>query len=1229
MSAHLSLVWSDSLETLAERLRENRRAASSADPFTPTCIVTGNALRKDWLHRQLVQRAPAPERLVANLDFQLLYPFVNDWLFAAFEARPITERKPAEHPYSQQMLRWRIRNILSRDLPRYPALYRYVGDSPQNADTRIFSLAGVLARVFDTYQVRRPEMLHRWETEELPPGAPAAEKWQCQLWRALVQQLPNSYLTQFLALKQREIRLETAFSCGMPRYDSVHVFGVNDLPRPFLLFFKRLAEILPVTLYAFNPSEEMWFDDAPFRAARQEVFRELLDGTLDLEPGEERISREIAERSHPLLGRFALAIQGFLAHLLDELDANQEPLFDTIQPGADTLLGRVRRHIRERRTDDERANPVAAVDRSLRLLLAHSPRRELEALREEILTWFADHPDASPRDILVLCGNWDAYAPLIPLVFNAARLAPAPDAAPNAPERLLPVRIAGSRTRELPPVFTDFLTLLDFAAGRLPADQAFALLSSEAVGPRFGFRPEQLGTLRELLREANIRWGADEAHVERTLRESGVRDDDRDFVRPEGAPPGFTWRRGVDRLLLGQLLGEPDVSATLTSARSPLADAVLGEDIRLYTPPDGSEPYLPIVSFSADAAPLVGGLDLFLRRVLDLRTRLNTPDLPLEALREALLEAVDAFFVRDTAYALQLADLRQAILRLIDRAVFADNLGGPAPAPPLSIVRAALEETLNGIAARASLNIGTDAVVFAPLREGMPYPARLVCLCGLNNGFFPGSDQPPSFDFVMRHPTFLEPSRRDKDALAMLEGICAARQTLVLSCIGRDQKTDAPLPPSPLLSDFVDYVNAHFSRRPAAGSKPDAVAKCLEPVTHHLQAFHPDYFTPEAARAAGYPLSRSQTDWQIARSLLSPREARMPRPRAIPLPDVLTADALVQMLRDPLRALKTRNLAFSDYEPRPIEPEDAVQTVYHNKAALLEGPEKEKLLLWYARLLSERGRSFSSDAALSDLKIADADNDKWERLRRRKLTFNQTDMHRDPVLRKLSFPDRNVSALIAELPPPGQPFTASVTCTSLQPLYVTETPDGCVGERRGTPRVRNRTIELRLENRLLMLENEMGETVPVQLALDWSSDESALFLSGWIRHLIATVAGHTGPTVLAQVERNDDGRMYLLTPMDPEEAYMRLADILSLLASEWLPYFPPQKEVKPKDITLAQSESGELEVPEEMVAFEPDLLMNETFLREQRMEAICGVWTDFDPLNCKLEPSRAPRRTRK
>ena len=106
-------------------------------------------------------------------------------------------------------------------------------------------------------------------------------------------------------------------------------------------------------------------------------------------------------------------------------------------------------------------------------------------------------------------------------------------------------------------------------------------------------------------------------------------------------------------------------------------------------------------------------------------------------------------------------------------------------------------------------------------------------------------------------------------------------------------------------------------------------------------------------------------------------------------------------------------------------------------------------------------------------------------------------------------------------------------------------------------------------------------------------------------------------------------KRFAVKPMDPEEAYMRLADILSLLASEWLPYFPPQKEVKPKDITLAQSESGELEVPEEMVAFEPDLLMNETFLREQRMEAICGVWTDFDPLNCKLEPSRAPRRTRK
>ena len=113
MSNLYQLVWSDDLETLAKRLIQDYEKNIGTDPFATSCIITGNPLRGNWLHRFFVQHAPQNRPIVANLDIQFLYPFVNDWLYAAFEKKDICSRRPLEHPYSKQILQWRIYNILS------------------------------------------------------------------------------------------------------------------------------------------------------------------------------------------------------------------------------------------------------------------------------------------------------------------------------------------------------------------------------------------------------------------------------------------------------------------------------------------------------------------------------------------------------------------------------------------------------------------------------------------------------------------------------------------------------------------------------------------------------------------------------------------------------------------------------------------------------------------------------------------------------------------------------------------------------------------------------------------------------------------------------------------------------------------------------------------------------------------------------------------------------------
>ena len=143
----------DDLE-LADRFYENREADASADPFARTAVVVPTPLRGDWLKaRFLLDREPGRRRILANLDVAILHPFVNDWLSAAVDGVAPADRRPAEHPYSKEMLQWRIDGILAASPDDFPVLARYFGEREADRPVRRFALAGKLAEMIDDYQV--------------------------------------------------------------------------------------------------------------------------------------------------------------------------------------------------------------------------------------------------------------------------------------------------------------------------------------------------------------------------------------------------------------------------------------------------------------------------------------------------------------------------------------------------------------------------------------------------------------------------------------------------------------------------------------------------------------------------------------------------------------------------------------------------------------------------------------------------------------------------------------------------------------------------------------------------------------------------------------------------------------------------------------------------------------------------------------------------------------------
>ena len=174
----MKLYWSHKLEDLANRLYEDVAAQRGDNPFAQSCVVVGNQLRGDWLREyRLFDNRDARHPVLANLNIHTLHPFVGDWLYAALERVDPKSRQPSSHPYSKDVLQWRIDAILARDAAEFPTLDNYLGNDTDTLSARRFALAGRIAEIFDNYQTHRPEMLSRWERDKVP-AEPVAKRLQ-------------------------------------------------------------------------------------------------------------------------------------------------------------------------------------------------------------------------------------------------------------------------------------------------------------------------------------------------------------------------------------------------------------------------------------------------------------------------------------------------------------------------------------------------------------------------------------------------------------------------------------------------------------------------------------------------------------------------------------------------------------------------------------------------------------------------------------------------------------------------------------------------------------------------------------------------------------------------------------------------------------------------------------------------------------------------------------------
>ncbi|HUO39717.1 MAG TPA: exodeoxyribonuclease V subunit gamma, partial [Mycobacterium sp.] len=206
-------------------------------------------------------------------------------------------------------------------------------------------------------------------------------------------------------------------------------------------------------------------------------------------------------------------------------------------------------------------------------------------------------------------------------------------------------------------------------------------------------------------------------------------------------------------------------------------------------------------------------------------------------------------------------------------------------------VRSLLNRHLAGRPTRANFRTGTLTVcTMVPMRS---VPHRVVCLLGLDDGVFPRLDLPDGDDALARRPMTGERDIRSEDRQLLLDAICAATETLVVTYTGADEHTGLHRPPAVPLVELLDALDE-------ATTEPVRKRVVTE---HPLQPFDIRNVT-RGGMVAGEPFTFDPTALMAARAAAGERSA--PRPffsdplPAAPTDDVALAD-LSAFFRDPVK----------------------------------------------------------------------------------------------------------------------------------------------------------------------------------------------------------------------------------------------------------------------------------------------------------------------------------------
>lgn len=701
----------------------------SRDPLGGEWIAVRGSGMRGWLSRRLASRfgvwagsRPVFLRdLVRNL-MSLVIPGIDDEL-ARFD-RP--------------RLDWTLLDILTAadGDGRLGHARDYLENDPRGV--KVYQLCEMVARVFDEYALYRPDMVAAWE-------GGSGGGWQGVLWREVMSRMDGIHVAG--ASRMFMDALEEA-GVGERLPDRIFLFGMSSMPPAHVEVLAALPDRVEVDLFVLTPTREYWGD---------------------VRPGSRGLHGAGGAAPHPLLATCGRLGRDFQEILLDADHRVKERIEIFDDPGGrgdalswiqSDILSLVRRGERAGGAPSHSPLPLTEGDRSVIVSSCHSPAREVEVLRDQILDFLDDSAGtARLEDVLVLAVDMSVYAPFVESVFEEAGI----------PFTMIGAGQAGNRAMEV------LEAVFDAVRGRASVQEVFDILALDPVRARWGLSLEDVDRALDWIVRSGVRWGIDAEH-------RGA------FGQP--AVERNTWRSGIDRLLLGYAL-----------------------------PPEGIamfEGVLPLDAAEGAESSVLEGLVEFLGVLFGHLREMSAPR-TVDAWRARIVDLLEDLVGQEKDLQEDLQSIRDGLARLDDGARDA----GFAGEIHLEVFRAALAREIGGD--RGAIARGAGGVTFSDLVSMGSVPADAICLLGVNDGEFPRTRKLPSFDLTAAEPRPGDRSVRNDDLYLFLECVMGARRRLIISYVGQCERTSRPLGASVVVGELLDLLEETFRSPGGPGAVAGAV----------------------------------------------------------------------------------------------------------------------------------------------------------------------------------------------------------------------------------------------------------------------------------------------------------------------------------------------------------------------------------------------------------------------